>query len=312
MALRKALLLFLAAYFTADTVINALVSLRSKTIVPSKSGKEVLDFFATPLNWPNIVLSSWDVKGTTETPLTKGDKVKECFGLPPIVPLSVEWTCVNYKSDSRGGLLDVRAKNGVQGLASDCRMLFKIEKKETATVMVDLIVEYEPQSALGRVAWPVLAVDNYMALNLFFPSELRKKESWNRLDQFRDLMGTLYGAAGVAHFADCLLGPSTIMVTSGCPAFEDLPIQGQLLALMWCAMGPFSYILTKKGYADTGILSYGVFEVVCAAIVSGVYPRVTLEGSSANILENAVLVQLIVGATWLYTFTKSDSNSKIF
>lgn len=60
------------------------------------------------------------------------------------------------------------------------------------------------------------------------------------IDKFRNLMGSLYGVAGLAHAADCYLGPSTLLVASGSPPYPDLPAEGQALVALWCAAGPIA------------------------------------------------------------------------
>lgn len=100
---------------------SALIALQTTAAVRGQSAADVLDLITTPSNWPTIVLSSWSVEGFKGR-LQKGDSVKEVFGLPPVLPLVVEWNCAHASSAS----LDMRSPRGIPGLARDCRMLFEI------------------------------------------------------------------------------------------------------------------------------------------------------------------------------------------
>jgi hypothetical protein len=141
--------------------------------------------------------------------------------LPPILPLSVDWECT--KSDPKRGLFDVRSPDGVSGLASDCRMLFQVENDNAGEQgsTVCLTMEYEPRNILAKLAIPVLMMDNFIALQILLPYALRQEQHQqsSRLDEFRSLMGILYGIAGVLHFADCLLGSSALFTNFGWPSF---------------------------------------------------------------------------------------------
>lgn len=118
------------------------------------------------------MLSSWNVEGTTTSPLKRNDGVDEIFGLPPLLPLRVSWTCV--ESDATKGLLDVRSPDGLKGIASDCRMLFQIDQKMANTVNVDLTMEFEPRNLLGTLAIPVLTIIvNALALKVLLPSVMK-------------------------------------------------------------------------------------------------------------------------------------------
>jgi len=152
-------------------------------------GKNLLDFLATPSNWPKIVLSSSDVKGiaslNVNQPLQPGNRVAEIFGLPPVLPLSVEWVC----RSNAYPVLDVVSSDGVPGIASDCRMLFMIREvpkssiASTSTttstttldtsdengIIVDLEMSFTPLSLLAVLAVPILIVDNTLALKGLLP-----------------------------------------------------------------------------------------------------------------------------------------------
>jgi hypothetical protein len=279
----------------------ALIQLQTTAKIQGEYTKEqVHQFLATPSDWPKIVLSSWNVEGTTNSPLKRNERVDEIFGWPPLLPLSVSWTCVN--SDAKKGLLDVRSPDGLKGIASDCRMLFQIDQETANTVNVDLIMEYEPQNVLGTLAIPVLTIDNALALKVLLPNVMRQETIRKKpLQDFQTLMGTLYGVAGLAHFADCLLGDSQLLVAAGCPAFAELPIEGKALALLWCTAGPAAFYCSRRvGLEYIGLIGYGVIEVACAAVAASIAATPQVDP-----LFNALGVQAIVAASWLFSSEKT-------
>jgi hypothetical protein len=122
----------------------------------------------------------------------------------------------------------------------------------------------------------------------------------NPLDSFRKLIGILYGGAGLAHLADLLVGPSALLVAAGPPMFADLTPQGQAFALLWCAAGPVSFAASRADdplIADAGLVFYGLVEVVGAFLT----PR------NSEAFTNALLLQGVVLATWLYSSKKNES-----
>lgn len=332
--------------------VDALVTLKSTVTLPattlpnvdpSQTKRDaVYQFLATPSNWPKIVLSSVAVQpvGSSvqllDNPLKRGDRVEEIFGLPVILPLTVAWTCI--RSDVRNFVLDLRSETGVAGLARDCRMLFELSSSSSSdddnapssSVTVDLTMEYEPVNALlGQLAIPVLTMDNAIALRVLLPMALQQQQQqqrWTPLDEFRSIMGSLYGVAGVAHAFDLLLGDSQLLIAAGCPAYSNLPAAGQFLALIWCAAGPIAFATTRMNHhqegsattaatiADAGLIFYGSVEVACAAVVavtaaaaaSNPPPSmVTTATSTMNPLASALAVQLVVAASWLYSSQKT-------
>ena len=99
--------------------------LRTYSTISNIGMEDLQSFIATPTNWPKIVASSHSVKPVTnpvDRPLKLGESVEEVFGLPPILPLSVVWECVRMD----GGHLEFSSKDGVPGLANDCKMIFQI------------------------------------------------------------------------------------------------------------------------------------------------------------------------------------------
>mmetsp|Transcript_12015 Transcript_12015/g.35131 ORF Transcript_12015/g.35131 Transcript_12015/m.35131 type:complete len:176 (-) Transcript_12015:54-581(-) len=136
-------------------------------------------FLATPTNWPKIVASSQSVRppgdgpsNRVDVPLRVGERVEEIFGLPPILPLSVSWECV--QSDVSNGALDFYSADGLRGIAKDCRMKFRImsTKGDGSGSDVTLTMIYEPLSPLAVLATPVLTLDNALALKLLLPNAI--------------------------------------------------------------------------------------------------------------------------------------------
>ena len=128
------------------------------------------------------------------------------------------------------------------------------------------------------------------------------------IDKFRSLMGNLYGVAGLAHAADCYLGDSQLLAAAGSPPVQDLPMAGQSLVALWCLAGPIAFGASKVGglAADVGLLFYGAVELAGAAILESELPN--LGGTAADIdpLMNAIVVQGIVLASWLYSKNKEE------
>ena len=313
MLLLRLLLLLVVGGPTASWAL-APVSLQTSVRLRASSSDTtaVRRFLATPANWPRIVLSSWavvvpsDNKSNTssnnpvvEQELRPGDTVDEIFGLPPILPLTVRWTCVASTAQS----LDVQSAPGVEGLARDCRMLFEYssEDESSSTTVVQLTMEYQPVNLLGVLAIPVLALDNAIALKVLLPNALQRSiaSQSSSLDDFRGLMGVLYGIAGLAHAADCLWGNSQLLVAVGCPGFYELPTAGQALTVAWFAVGPLAFLASRAGgrMADSGLLIYGLIEVACSACVAAFF------GSTAA-LAQALAVQAVVAASWVYSRNK--------
>lgn len=129
------------------------------------------------------------------------------------------------------------------------------------------------------------------------------------LDKFRSLMGSLYGVAGLAHAADCYLGQSQLLTAAGSPPLSELPSAGQSLVALWCAAGPAAFVASRVGglAADAGLVFYGVVEIAGAAVL--VRSLESLAGSELpdiDALTNAISVQGIVLASWIYSRNKED------
>ena len=375
------------------------VSVTTDTILPDQSPTDVQQFLASPGNWPKIVTSSVGVSSPRSSsnnnnknkiknnnnvdlsrPLPVGQQVDEIFGLPPIVRLSVQWTCTKsvlpaktrgstssiapppgkelMKKDRLGGILggiegmkriaslpqsekadslsaagrlEFFSPEGLKGVARECEMIFDILPETTTTTTtttvtasnnkgtkVSLEMKYKPQSILAWLAVPILTLDNAIALQFLLPAAMRDQPE---LDKFRNLMGSLYLGAGLAHLIDCVVGPSQLLNSIGAPPFDMLPIAGQIVALVWCFVGPLSFVLSKyqgggKGYADLGLILYGLVEVGAAGLVSLNYgvggggggdasaALIVMNSSSAFV--NAILVQGVVAAAWFYSASKDQ------
>jgi len=114
------------------------------------------------------------------------------------------------------------------------------------------------------------------------------------LNKFRSLMGNLYGLAGLAHLADCLLGDSVLLRQAGGLAFEDMIPVGKAAALVWCGAGPLAFLGSKAGgrAADLTLIFYGLIEVGGAGLLSD------------DACFKAVGVQAIVAASYFYSTGK--------
>ena len=162
------------------------LTLTTRSRVPNSTPQELQKFLATPANWPRIVLSSVGVEGAAPaSPLRPGSEIDELFGLPPVLPLRVKWRCEAAGANS----LDVRSADGLEGVATDCRMDFAIEADGDASV-VDLAMSYEPASPLALLAAPVLIVDNWLALNVLLPNAFSGKP----IIRQRDVPGLVFFA----------------------------------------------------------------------------------------------------------------------
>jgi hypothetical protein len=154
-----------ALSYLACLRLAAALTLTTRSRIPNTTPRDLQRFLATPANWPRIVLSSIGVEGaSTTSPLRPGAEVDELFGLPPVLPLRVTWRCEAADATS----LDVRSADGLDGVATECRMAFAIEADGDGSI-VDLAMSYEPASPLALLGAPVLVVDNWLALNVLLP-----------------------------------------------------------------------------------------------------------------------------------------------
>ena len=124
-------------------------------------------------------------------------------------------------------------------------------------------------------------------------------------------MGT-WRNESVSHLVDCVLGPSQLLIAAGAPPFDMLPLSGKVVALVWCLVGPLSFVLSKyggKGYADLGLILYGLVEAGAAGLVSLNYGTGTDDTSGLIIMNsfvNAILVQGVVAGAWYYSASKDQ------
>ena len=150
--------------------------LTSSSTISNINKQKLQDFLATPTNWPDIVLSSHSVKcpstknNRVDVPLQVGDYAEEVFGLPPLLPLSVIWECV----ESREGYLEFYSKDGVPNLANECKMIFNIQQEDKDKVVVDLTMDFEPLNPVVPLAVPLLSLDNNLALNILLPRAIKR------------------------------------------------------------------------------------------------------------------------------------------
>ena len=142
--------------------------------LPGVPPSQATDFLATPANWPKVVLSSHSVKGVggvdVMQPLQPGGEVDEIFGLPPILPLRVRWTCT---AAERGRSLTFASPTGLEGIATNCGMAFEVASDGAGGSAVELAMTYDPSSPLARLAAPVLVVDNALALKFLLQRSMR-------------------------------------------------------------------------------------------------------------------------------------------
>ena len=153
--------------------VASAVRLVTTTSLPGVDPASALRYLATPGHWPDIVLSSWAVVGSdVDAPMQVGESVDEVFGLPPLLPLEVRWTCT--ASDDTSLVFD--SPSGLDGVAKNCRMEFSAAPEGDGS-SVELAMSYEPLNLLAELATPVLALDNAIALKLTLPSKIGGKSA---------------------------------------------------------------------------------------------------------------------------------------
>lgn len=169
-------------------------TISSTSTIKGRSTQELQTFLATPTNWPSIVASSFGVEeadaavgkkkakiNAVDRPLKKGERVKEIFGLPPLLPLAVTWTCQQNvvtkpnKKQGGGGCLEFFSADGLGGIAENCSMKFDISAVGDDT-KVDMTVEIDPVNPIANLAPLVLKVDNDLALKVLLPLALKNAE----------------------------------------------------------------------------------------------------------------------------------------
>ena len=99
------------------------------------------------------------------------------------------------------------------------------------------------------------------------------------------------------------MGGSQLLIAAGARPFEELALQGQALAILWCLVGPLSFIKSRIGgnIADLGLIIYGLVEVAGAGAA-----RLEYGAGDLDPLVNAIAVQGIVGLSWLYSLSNDE------
>lgn len=123
-------------------------------------------------------------------------------------------------------------------------------------------------------------------------------------DEFQKIMGVCYGVASIVHLLD-FFGPNTLLAMAGAPPFQNLSLIGQAAALVWCATGPLAFMATRFGskpVGDASLAFYGLYEIGLALVVSLSYESANSQG-----VLNAILVQLVVLASYVYTARKDEA-----
>ena len=72
---------------------------------------------------------------------------------------------------------------------------------------------------------------------------------------------------------------------------------------MWCLVGPLAFIKSRIGgsIADLGLIIYGLVEIAGAGAI-----RIGYGAGELDPLVNAIVVQGIVGLSWLYSSSKEE------
>jgi hypothetical protein len=157
------------------------ITLTTQSTIRGVATRELQDFLATPTHWPLIVASSHSVESTTakmtamnpvDRPLVVGEHVREIFGLPPILPLSVDWTC--RRNDEHG--LDFDAPEGLASVAINCSMRFQFRSQGSDNTQVTLTISFDPVSPVANAAIPILILDNELALKVLLPLQLSRRK----------------------------------------------------------------------------------------------------------------------------------------
>lgn len=133
--------------------LTTAITLSTRIGLPSAITRAALhDYLATPAHWPKIVLSSVAVRGeAVDAPLGVGGSVDEIFGLPPVLPLEVRWTCT--ASDRDRGLLIFESRSGLSGIAENCKMDFRINTSQDSTDL-ELKMSFDPGNGTFRTHAP--------------------------------------------------------------------------------------------------------------------------------------------------------------
>jgi hypothetical protein len=172
----------------------------------------------------------------------------------------------------------------------------------TSSSRAKLVLRTDAFTTIQRervIGFSKLGTEENDASSVDLPSFLETPASLNK---FRALMGSLYGIAGLAHFADLVLGQSTMLTTAGAPVFSELPLPVQMYAILWCASGPLAFAMTREDrFADAGLIVYGVIEILGALLLKwNGFP-------SGPAVANAILIQVVIRVSWIYSSSRKDS-----
>lgn len=152
----------------------------------------------------------------------------------------------------------------------------------------------------GRsTVWCRVDDDNHVARGFYKRRGYAPREP-PRLVKYRDVVSSLYGFAGLAHFIDLVFLNSTVAVAAGAPAFGEMTGLEKALALAWCAAGPLATAANataKKTNAPSlavaGLVAYGAFETALACSCAFLFGA--RGGDAAT---GAVFVQAVVLACY--------------
>lgn len=146
-----------------------------------------------------------------------------------------------------------------------------------------------------KTVWCRVDGDNELARRMYSRRNYAPREP-AKVITFRKTMATAYGFAGVAHFVDLVVGPSTLVMSAGAPDFYGMNVPQQILALVWCVLGPASFVANKVAeengapkIAVAGLVVYSVFETALACLCAFYYGA---KGGDAA--TGAVAVQAVV------------------
>ena len=129
----------------------------------------------------------------------------------------------------------------------------------------------------------------------------------SELDKFRNIMCYAYTGAGLSHAID-LAGDSKLLELAGAPHFQDLPLEGQILAAFWCLTGPLCFFArpqqnVNRAITDATIAFYGLYEIAMSVISFNSFD------TSPTAIINAALVQTVVGYCFLTIKKKNETKN---
>lgn len=156
--------------------VSYALSLTSRAVIRNRSVDDLRTVLATPNGgdgWSSILSPSFgsvtqadpftskSIVNPVDRPLQRGERVKEVFGFsPPILPLSVTWTCLKNEEEKKGGhSLEYFTEDGLPGVSKKCRMSFHIRRDEDNNyddaTTVEMTVEIDPVTPLQLCLYAV-------------------------------------------------------------------------------------------------------------------------------------------------------------